>query len=153
MLKRTLLTLTLFLLSTSMPAAEVADLGWMSGHWYSTQESGWGEEHWLAPRDGLMLGLNRSAGKSGKVNFEFMRIQADPDGVPVYWAAPGGGTPVPFRLDGQERNQASFINPEHDYPQRISYLRDGDRLQATIANLDGSSPIVFQWRMQPSDPD
>lgn len=31
-----------------------------------------------------------------------------------------------------------FANPAHDYPQRIRYWREGNRLKARISLMDGS---------------
>ena len=128
------------------PAAEVAELHWLAGHWVAQQDSGWAEEVWLPPRDGLMLGLGRNGNGAGRTGFEFLRISADADGTLVYWAAPSGGTPVPFRAEHVVGQEAHFSNPDHDFPQRIVYRRDGDQLEATISTLDGGNPIRFEWR-------
>lgn len=126
-------------------AGELDQLDWLAGNWQSQQGDNWSEEHWLPAREGLMLGLNRSGSGRGKSAFEFLRIAVDVSGIPVYWAAPGGRSAVPFRLDTHQDQRASFINPEHDYPQRITYQRDGQRLQATISALDGSGAMSFAW--------
>jgi hypothetical protein len=45
-----------------------------------------------------------------------------------------------------------FENLEHDFPQRIEYQRDGDRLTATISGPgeDGEvQSISFGWDLQP----
>lgn len=127
-------------------ASDLNDLQWLSGHWQSSADGGWSEEHWLPPRGGVMLGVNRSGSAKGRVSFEFLRIALAEDGTPVYWASPGGQPAVPFRLDQHVGSSATFVNPEHDYPARIHYQRDGDRLQATISAMDGSSPMHFEWR-------
>ena len=53
--------------------------------------------------------------------------------VQNYIAQPGGQPPTHFaRTDGGE-NWVRFENPEHDFPQRIEYRRDGDRLYTEVA--------------------
>lgn len=97
MRKAIISALALLLMGQAAPPAGVGDLAWMSGHW-ATEESGrWTEESWSAPRGGIMLGHSRSGSGEAVREFEFLRLQAGTDGVPVYFAQPGGGPPVPFR--------------------------------------------------------
>ena len=39
-----------------------------------------------------------------------------------------------------------FENPAHDYPTRITYRRDGDRLVATISGPNGANPMSWRYR-------
>ena len=129
------------------PAAHgVADLGWMSGRWQEENGGRWTEEVWLAPRGGMMAGLSRS-GRGDRVGeYEYLRLEAGADGVPVYWASPGGQAAVGFRLVASDGRSASFENRAHDYPQLIRYRRDGARLVATISAADGSRPMSWTYR-------
>lgn len=134
------------MLALQAPAA-VADLGWMAGHWAQAGADGrWTEESWTAPRGGLMLGVNRSGRGETARAFEFIRLQAGADGVPVYWASPGGQSPVAFRLVSHGPGAAVFENPAHDFPQRIRYAVDGDELTATISAIDGSNEMSWRFR-------
>jgi hypothetical protein len=140
--------LALLLMGQAAPPSGVADLAWMSGSWATSESGHWTDESWSAPRGGVMLGYSR-AGSGGAVReFEFLRLQAGADGVPVYFAQPGGRPPVPFRLTARGRNSATFENPANDYPQRIRYRRDGDVMVATISKLDGSNAMRWTYRRQ-----
>ena len=74
------------------------------------------------------------------------------DNAPTFVAMPRGAAPVRFPLKsfeilvGGDGQGATFENPEHDYPQLVSYLRSGDTLTATISRSDGSNPIHFSYR-------
>jgi len=140
---------TAFALCNPLAAAQEADLAWLQGHWQSQQGAVWIEEHWLAPRDGIMLGINRSGNGKGQVSFEFLRIQ-DNDGTLTYWAAPGGNSAVPFELEQTSTSDVSFVNAEHDYPQKIHYERVGDTLTATISAVDGTNAMDFVWELADS---
>lgn len=138
-------------LVAASPAAKVDDLAWLAGNWSvaadgrSTEES-WTEESWTDPRGGTMLGHSRS-GRGNRLDlFEFLRLEAGADGVPVYLAQPGGGAPVAFRLVQRTATSAIFENPAHDYPQRIAYVRDREQLTATISLIDGSRPMRWVYR-------
>lgn len=133
------------LLAMQMPAA-TRDLGWLAGRWETASEGRWTEESWSAPRGGLLLGYSRSGQGEAVREFEHLRIQAGVDGVPVYWATPGGRTAVGFRLVSANGTEAVFENPQHDFPQRIRYRRDGDALVATISAIDGSNAMRWTYR-------
>jgi len=128
-------------------AARVEDLAWMAGRWESGSGESWTEEIWAAPRGGMIIGLSRSGQGERLGGFEFLRIEATDDGVATYVAQPGGGAPVGFRLVAREGTSAVFENRAHDYPQRIHYLRSGDRMTATVSLADGSRPMSWSFRL------
>ncbi|HKE01170.1 MAG TPA: DUF6265 family protein [Planctomycetota bacterium] len=111
---------------------KLESLAWMSGHWREISDRATTEELWMPPSGGLMLGLNRSVGGKGKAQFEYLRIEEDAQGV-VYQASPRGAKPTPFRLTASEKGHAVFENPEHDFPKKIEYRLDGEKLVASIA--------------------
>ncbi len=51
-----------------------------------------------------------------------------------------------FRLVESGAGRAAFENADHDYPQRIAYVRDGDTLTATISLVDGSKARSWVYR-------
>jgi len=124
----------------------VADLGWMSGRWETQEGERWTEEVWSEPRAGMMIGYSRSGQGDTAREFEFIRLQAGADGVPVYLPQPGGRAPVPFRLTARDGSSATFENPDHDFPQRIRYSRDGDILVATVSAIDGSNAMTWTYQ-------
>jgi hypothetical protein len=146
MRKAIIAALALLLMGQAAPPAGVGDLAWMSGHWATEAGGRWTEESWSAPRGGMMLGHSRSGRGAAVREFEFLRLQAGADGVPVYFAQPGGRPAVPFRLTARTRTGATFENPAHDFPQRIVYRRNGDSMVATISALDGSNAMSWTYR-------
>src|SRR5688572_5646877 len=89
-------------------------LSWLAGSWSGLQGDTQTEEHWIAPKGGLMLGVNRTVRASGKSSFEFLRI-ADTGKEIVYFASPSGNTPTPFTLTALSADRATFENPQHDF--------------------------------------
>lgn len=140
--------LALLLMGQAAPPARVDDLAWMNGRWESNAAGRWTEESWSAPRGGVMLGFSRSGREEVLREFELLRIQAGEDGVPVYFAQPGGRPAVPFRLTSRDGTSATFENPQHDFPQRIRYVRTGDAMTATISALDGSNAMTWRFLRQ-----
>jgi hypothetical protein len=124
--------------AASAPAAGgIATLAWLSGCWRGSE----GEECWLEPRAGTMLGVSRGAGDGGRApSYEFLRI-VEEDGGLVYQASPGGRCPpTPFRAVEVGARRVAFANPAHDFPQRITYWLEGDTLHARVeAEQDGQT--------------
>ena len=120
------------------------DLSWISGHWRSDENERVSEEFWTDDTGGLMLGGNRTIAGGQARAFECLRIQSSPEGR-SYCAQPGGGEATCFALSEQGDNWVLFENPDHDFPQRIRYERDGGRLTATISDLSGEQSFAFQW--------
>ncbi len=76
-------SMVMVLWMVSLPASSAAgdsidSLGWMCGTWEGFAES---LESWMAPRDGLMLGVNRTLRVGKTPFFEFLRIEERPDGI------------------------------------------------------------------------
>jgi hypothetical protein len=145
-MKIILATLSALLLAAAPPApasARIDDLAWMAGSWVQEKDGRWTEESWTSPRGGVMLGASRSGRGASLREFEFLRLQVGEDGAVAYIAQPGGGAPVAFPLVQHDGASATFENAAHDYPQRIRYVREGERLTATISKIDGSG--VRSW--------
>ena len=134
------------LVAAPLSAQRVADLAWLAGTWASESNGSWTEERWSEPRAETMLGSSLGGQGSRAGDFEFLRIAPAADGTLTYYAQPGGRPAIPFRLTRADRNSASFENARHDYPQRITYRRQGDRLTATISLIDGSRPNSWTYR-------
>lgn len=153
---RTLLFLIALALATPAHAQSLDDLAWLKGCWRTEApreaESGsQTTEVWIDPPGPALLGYSFTQGEGQVQGWEQMRIDAADGGRPRFVAMPGGGAPVEFRMAEQFNLDAPtqiavFENPAHDYPQRIAYQRDRNRLTATISRADGSDPHTFEYR-------
>ena len=121
----------------SAPAA-AAELDWLAGHWCNADT----EELWLPEREGLLLGVNRA--RAGKPAFEFLRVEIV-DGKARYLAQPGGRPPTVFSETERAAQRVSFANPEHDFPKRIHYWREGTSLHAAIDDGSDANRMAFRW--------
>lgn len=135
--------------ATMRPAAPhgpaLTDLGWMAGHWASEVGGTRTEELWLAPAGGLMLALNRTTPKSGRADFEYLRIEQRKDAL-VYVASPGGMPPTDFPLADIGADFVVFENPAHDFPKAIRYelTKDG-ALHARVSGDQGGEEQAAEW--------
>ncbi|MBD8524309.1 DUF6265 family protein [Pseudomarimonas arenosa] len=140
------LALLLLVLAPSAQAEAIEQLRWMTGCWAAGDAQGFSEEYWTPPRAGSMFGVNRSQRGSSKVAFEFLRIEQDPQGM-RYLAQPGGRAPTVFtHQPGEPGQRVVFVNPEHDFPTRIEYWREGDDLKAKVSGGEGAPVLQFHWQ-------
>ncbi len=119
---------------------------WMAGAWEMQDGSAWGDEVWMAPRGGVMIGMARTGFGTKMESWEVTRIQRRADGRIVYLAQPFGRQASEFPAAVQSDDRIEFANPLHDYPQRIRYWRQGQLLMAEISKIDGSKVVRFNYR-------
>ena len=123
--------------------ATISDVDWLEGEWFGTRGSSTIDERWTPPKGGAMLGTNRTVKGDRMSAFEFLRIVEKGDGL-VYVAQPGGGTATEFVLVEKDPTRVKFVNPKHDYPQRIVYeFNDEGDLTANIGFAKGGRGITF----------
>ena len=136
-----------FVLTTAPLSAQERAVfpSWMAGAWALADGERWTEEFWTAPRGGVMLGASREGEGETLRTWEAIRIVRKADGTLAYIPMPNGGAPVEFALVRQDAQSIEFANPAHDFPQRIRYWREGDRLHAEIALLDGSRAVSWGY--------
>lgn len=143
-------------LAPGLVAAEtpsVSDLAWLAGCWASVGgETGSGEQ-WTIPAGGTMLGTSRTVREGRTVAFEFLRIREREYGGIVYLASPSGGEATAFELVAVAEDHAVFENPDHDFPQRIVYDRQGDGMTARIETIESESSREFRFRRVDCDPE
>lgn len=102
------------------------------------------EEFWTAPGGGIMVGLHRDVFPDGSSFFEFLRIVTTDRGL-TYIASPRGTGTTEFVLVNLDGRSVVFENLEHDFPQRIIYRRDGDRLTARIEGEVNGTVKSREW--------
>lgn len=145
-MKSIFLFIILFLLTFSglLNAQTLKDLEWMSGYWTLSQNGNTMEELWTPASGGLMLGLHRDVFSNGRMSFEYLRIAESSEGI-VYLASPGGQAPTSFSMTEVMRNKVVFENLGHDFPQRIIYSLNGDKLTARIEDASGDNGMEWTW--------
>jgi hypothetical protein len=116
-------------------------LDWIAGHWCADLGEEYVEEFWLPPHGGVAIGLGRTRTSDQTTAFEYFRI-AVLDGIQSYIAQPGGRPPTVFRRTASGERWVRFENPDHDFPRRIEYRREGDALRAEIAGPGDSAADV-----------
>lgn len=133
-------TIATFLLACAQPAS-ADSLDWLVGCWES--KDGTAKEVWVKDEDGRLSGFSVTLKNNDIVFYEVLGIATASDGTMTYTAHPSGQASASFVSKNAVDSEVTFSNPLHDYPQEISYKRDGDKLFATISALHGKNPRSF----------
>jgi hypothetical protein len=129
-------------IGTLQPKATASDLAFMTGCWRMERNNRVVEEHWLAPAGGTLMGVSRTVAGGKTTEFEFLQIR-EQGGSLAYIAKPSGQPEATFMLASRTADEVAFENPTHDFPQRISYRRTTDGLQARVEGKMGGQARGF----------
>jgi hypothetical protein len=122
--------------------------GWLSGCWLEQKGASWTEECWTGPRADQMMGSGRDGRGDRVKSWETMQIEREPDGGLIFYGSVKGGARVAFPIVSSGPRDIVFANPQHDYPQRIHYWREGMVLKAEISLMDGSQKFGWTYARQ-----
>jgi hypothetical protein len=135
-------------LAAQTPSPGQPDLDWMAGYGLQCTADREVAELWTTRRGGVLMGLGVTIGRQA-FGFEQIRIETTHDGATMqYVARPRGAeAETAFRMSRAGPQEAVFDNPAHDYPQRISYRREGDVLIARTEGAGGADGQEFRYRL------
>jgi hypothetical protein len=139
-MKKLVLILTFALAGCVAAKPAQLDISWIEGCWSNADNTS--KEVWVRQANGGLLGFSVSISGNKVQFYELLTINLSKDGL-LYSAYPQGQVPTAFRATNIGENTVTFSNPEHDYPQQISYRRDGERLLAIISLTGGGKPNSF----------
>lgn len=112
-------------------------LAWLGGCWETSAGGRVTIEMWMSPAGGLMVGASRTVADGRPPAYEHLRLHTDGDQL-VYTAIPSGQTETEFRSTAVSDSGFTVENPQHDFPQRITYRRTGQDIMT--ARIEGPGP-------------
>ncbi len=135
------------------PAAKIADLGWLAGHWRGTLKNGAiFETHYTDASGGTIVSASKEIRNGRTVGFE-LELFYEKDGRIIYQPHPNGRrSEHAFPLLGYDATarRAVFENKEHDFPQTFNFeLAAPDNLVITLSGPDkdgATKEIVYDLR-------
>jgi hypothetical protein len=146
-----LLTICVSLLEIGYSQPEkVADdfrkLGWLSGTWVRTnaQTNEIGNERWVKMSGSEWQGFGLTMKGQDTVSLERLKLIIKDDAIYYVADVPENKQPVYFKLTEVSDNRFVVENPEHEFPKKISYQKDGDKLRATLFDDTKSVDYFFQ---------
>lgn len=132
--------------------ADMQKLLWIVDKWVSQSENSTSYEHWEKTNETLYTGGSETIKNGDTVFAEKLKIELI-EGK-VYYIADVAHNPAPvkFLLTEVNENSAIFENPEHDFPQKITYINENGILHAVIEGpgKDGKTKKVdfFMQKMR-----
>jgi ABC-type sugar transport system substrate-binding protein len=142
-----------FLLLAEVAATTMPMPAFLAGCWEQKRDDGrWTEECWTDPRGGLMIGSGRDGQGDQVRQWEWMRIESGPDGAVTFYGSPKGAPAVGFKASEADGKSITFVNPAHDYPQRVRYITTETGLDAEVSLADGSKPERWSYRRTAGEP-
>ena len=125
---------------TPMPA-------FLAGCWEQKRDGGgWTEECWTDTRGSLMIGSGRDGRGDAVRHWEWMRIERGADGTVTFYGSPKGAPAVGFKATEADAKSVTFVNSNHDYPQRVRYTVTDTGLEAEVSLADGRKANRWSYR-------
>jgi hypothetical protein len=112
---------------------EFKKLEWLIGQWEGVQGEGIYHEEWERICDSELKGKAYMIKKGEISNSESLRLHTDVQ--EIYYTADVSHNPqsISFKLTFLDERKAVFENPQHDFPQKITYeKKENHSLLATI---------------------
>ncbi|MCI5045917.1 MAG: DUF6265 family protein [Aquisalinus sp.] len=114
------------------------DFSWMEGCWQA--DEGRTKEVWSEDFGGVRFGYAATLNEEGKAGFyEQMVIHETEQGWAFTALTRANGVPVTFPLTRVGDTDATFENPDHDFPQKIYYYLVEAQLHADVTDLSGDN--------------
>lgn len=123
-------------------------VAWLQGCWETASAQRTIEEQWMSPRGANMVGMSRTIRGDVLAAYEFLLLREAGDQL-EYESHPSGQKTAKFLSTTVSGDMVVFENPQHDFPQRIGYRREGrNMLIAWIEGTDKGQPrrVEFPYR-------
>lgn len=119
-------------MSYSQSNRNMEELLWLVDSWINIDGETVSYEHWKKADDSLLEGSSETIKNGNTVFSEKLKIVKEKDGI--YYVAEVKHNPLPvyFKLTMVSKNKAVFENPQHDFPQKITYEIEQGTLHAFI---------------------
>lgn len=107
------------------PSGSIGDMKWLVGKWHRKTVIGTMYEHWRLVNDSTMAGVSGLMKKNDTSVWETITIEQR--GGELYYVPTvkdqNDGKPVRFKLADAGNGSFVFTNPEHDFPDTITYTQ------------------------------
>jgi hypothetical protein len=119
---------------------DFAKLNWLEGNWALTNAKAGhsGNEHWYKISSTELKGTGVNLKGRDTVFVEKFKLVVKGDAIYYVADVSENKQPVDFKLTEISETAFTCENPEHDFPKKIRYEKNGNSLKATISG-DGKS--------------
>ena len=122
---------------------------WLIGQWEGIQGAGIYHEEWKNVSESELKGKAYMIKKGEIVNVEILNIHVNETGISYTADVSHNPSPVSFKLTNLSDNSFIFENPEHDFPQKISYEnKDNQFLFATVEAVKNGKIKKIEYNLK-----
>jgi len=107
-------------------------LSWIVDNWVNADGETVSYEHWQKINDSLFEGGSETVKNGDTIFAEKLKLVMQNGDIFYVADVKHNPAPVYFKLTSQGSNFAVFENPEHDFPQKITYKIEEGNLHAFI---------------------
>lgn len=133
--------------SNSNEEIEMAgNLDWLTGNWKRLNEEEDKEtfENWEKISSSEYTGIGFTMQKSDTISQEKMDIIQKNGKWTLYVKMPYENEATTFEMMELKNNEFTFVNDTIDFPNKIQYWIEGDKMNAKISNAEMEIPFVFE---------
>jgi hypothetical protein len=136
---KTLLSITFSLLVSGFSVAQtkpaISDFTWILGDWELKKDNGIIYESWSKLDASTLHGISYRVQGADTLVLETVQLKCNAAGCAYIPVANGqnDGKPVIFTITSALKDSFVAENPAHDFPKKITYARNGSRLDAAIS--------------------
>ncbi len=112
--------------------SDMQKLSWIIDRWVATNGESKSYEHWEKTSDTLFTGGSETIKNGDTIFAEKLKIELIEGNIYYIADVSHNPAPVKFKLTYLTESDAVFENPEHDFPQKISYKNIEGVLNASI---------------------
>ncbi len=122
--------------------SEMEKLSWILDKWVSRSGEAESFETWSKTSDDLYEGYASTVKDNVTTFEEKLKIQKTNSGIFYIADVKHNPSAVSFRLASVTDKEVTFSNPEHDFPQKITYKNEEGNLHAWIEGPDRNGETV-----------
>lgn len=126
---------------------EVAEnFDWLTGKWKRLNEEAGKEtfENWEKTSPSEYLGIGFTMQKNDTVSWEKMQIVESDGKWRLFVKMKEEKESTEFQISELKNNEFVFTNDSIDFPKRIHYRIEGEKMKATISNAEMEIPFEFE---------
>lgn len=148
-MKRTFVLLTSILLLSchqNTKTETTENLDWLTGNWKRVNEEAGKEtfENWEKISPGRYSGIGFTMQNGDTISQEKMDIIETKGRWTLFVKMPNEKEPTTFQMTELKSNKFVCVNDSIDFPKRIQYWIEGNKMKANISNDEMEIPFEFE---------
>ena len=134
-----------------MPKNRLQQAGWLIGTWENSSEIGDFTEIWTKANDSVYKAESYVVKRNDTLFSEFIKLEEVHGKLAYIVSVPGQNNekPVRFEMTSGTDKEMVFENPEHDFPNKITYIKiTDDSIVAIISGMQKGKPTKEEFPMK-----